>query len=600
MDSDLKGAGSLLISSLLLGVVPLIVVTFNGNDAPFMFAAAWNLGGFISILLYLRNRNSDLLSWNQLRSFTPRKSSFFKTLKNIGESGTDSRPWNWQVILALLPPLGGVFYFWSFSFLPEVSVAVLGETWPLFVIIFLPAMVKKNQESLLNIRNILLSLFTIGGVTMVIFSVTADGSIAISSLDYEVIVGLVFVAIWLVITVMEYWKFSWIENIHKSDENKKQEEIIKSKTDYILFLSLVTYFWGFIMSFTVVLFTHNSIGLSNFLWVLLLGMFMKFFGAYFWGAGTIESEYNPGTQSIQYLVPLFGVVFLWMASHYSDVNSWLFFLGLSAIVVGNILMHFRTEDRFGLASLVVALWLAGWIVLFRDNQLDEWFGEGEWFLAGESYFAVLALSATAFTLLLAFRITRIQTRTSEEEQLVYSLLARFVDIKDMKQVSIFEHLEIIDKSKGPGQFRQAYDAARDKLDKLIDGAEPGSDDKKYLLESQAELDSLTHSKQYGREYGEPTAVVFLGLLTLVITLLTRPMGDGLTGVIFDGFSFVFAGTIAFLTLHILTCKASGASAYWRSTKGRMTAIGWNSESRSKSRNGGCPLPVPCSSWWSSA
>lgn len=558
----------MLASSLLLGLVPLIVVSFNGNDAPFMFAAAWNLGGFISTLLYLSHRNSELLSWDKFKSFAPRNKSFFKTLRKISENELNPSPWNWQIILALLPPLGVVFYSWSFSFLPEVSVAVLGETWPLFVIIFLPAMVRKTKESLFNIRNILLSLFTIGGVTMVIFSVNADGATAISSLDYEVIVGLIFVAIWVLITVMEYWKFGWIENIHKSDESKEQKAIIESKTDHILFLSLVTYFWGFIMSFIVVLFTHNSIGLSNFLWVLLLGMFMKFFVAYFWGAGTIESEYNPGTQSISYMVPLFGVIFLWMASHYSDVNSWLFFLGLSAIVVGNILMHFRTEDRFGLASLVVALWLAGWIVLFRDNQLDDWFGEGEWFLAGESYFAVLALSATAFTLLLAFRITRIQTRTSEEEQLVYSLLARFVDIKDMKQVSIFEQLEIIDKSKGPGQFRQAYDAARDKLDKLIDGAEPGSDDKKYLLESQAELDSLTHSKQYGREYGEPTAVVFLGLLTLVITLLTRPVGDGLTGVIFDGFSFVFAGTIAFLTLHIFDLQSERSISILEKHKGQ--------------------------------
>ena len=62
--------------------------------------------------------------------------------------------------------------------------------------------------------------------------------------------------------------------------------------------------------------------------------------------------------------------------------------------------------------------------------------------------------------------------------------------------------------------------------------------------------------------------MFLGLLTLVITLLTRPVGDGLTGVIFDGFSFVFAGTIAFLTLHIFDLQSERSISILEKHKGQ--------------------------------
>ena len=127
------------------------------------------------------------------------------------------------------------------------------------------------------------------------------------------------------------------------------------------------------------------------------------------------------------------IVVLFSVSNSESVNVSLFILGILAASVGFILMKYTDEDRFGLTSFVLALCISGWFVLVRDNRLDAEFGFDEegvalWVLPGENYFAVLALSATAFTLLLAFRITRISTYTSEEEQLVYKLLARFDQI----------------------------------------------------------------------------------------------------------------------------------------------------------------------------
>ena len=114
-------------------------------------------------------------------------------------------------------------------------------------------------------------------------------------------------------------------------------------------------------------------------------------------------------------------------------------------------------------------------------------------------------------------------------------------------VKLQDNLETIDNPKSPRELKEAYELSKNQIDGLLDneGLDLDTEQQDYLFSAKAELDTLTHSKQYGREFGEPTAVVFLGLLTLAITILTRPAGGQLEGLIFDGFGFIFAGTITF-------------------------------------------------------
>lgn len=582
-EGKFRGGGYLLACSLLLGLFPLVVVISEGNSAPFMFTAAWNLGASISFFTYLYFKHPKLISIDYLKTFSPKKDTFFLSLNQIRNKDLDKFPWNWQVFLSLLYFPGAALYAWSFDFLPEFVATALGESSPLFIAVTLPLIMKEEKKFDINFRTIVLFVFVSLGAVLVVYS-ALNSDAANAALGLKTIFGLILVLIWVILVAALVLQFGWIENI-ASQENgksttyfvgKNESKIVYDKNAHKLLLSGIGYLFGCIIGFILAIAVSNSFDLRNFLIAFGFGIVIPFLDVYFWGIGTIRSAYNPNIQSVQYLTPVFGIIFLWLASYYGGVNADLFFLGLVAIIVGNVMVNFKTENRFGLASLVVALWLSGWVVLFRDSQLDAWLGQGNWFLSGESYFAVLALSATAFTLLLAFRITRISTRTAEEERLVYSLLGRLLRFErkvdkteilldklltrgygyhfllgvEEKHGFLLQELEVIDKSKDPREFEDAYKRARCKIEKEITVSEKGSGEEQYLLETQAELDALTHSKQYGREYGEPTAVVFLGLLTLTIALLTRPEGAGLTGIIFDGFSFVFAGTIAFLTLHI--------------------------------------------------
>ena len=93
--------------------------------------------------------------------------------------------------------------------------------------------------------------------------------------------------------------------------------------------------------------------------------------------------------------------------------------------------------------------------------------------------------------------------------------------------------------------------------RYVAGLQEKEREKESLFKMQAKLDALVHSKQYGREYAETTAIVVLGALTSIITLLSKPeivsevkIEYSTAGFVYDLFGFIFAGTIAFLVFHV--------------------------------------------------
>ena len=570
--SRLTGGGSLLTTSLVFGLIPVVVAIADGGDAPFVFMTAWGLGGAFSSLSYVGLFHRDLLGLGQIRKFLPRRETFFK---GISSDGSDFPCWNWQVVSSLPRSLTIAFFAWSTAFIPEVVAAVLYESWPIFFVLLLQLLFPEEEGKYeINFRTIVLFGFIFLGVFLVVFSIQANDATELAVSGADVAVGLVLLFVAISFTVQEAVFVKWGDTAQ--EWNGKQGTVYQAKVSesnkvgYAIFVRGVSLTVGCLIGFAFSGFSLQSVSLWGFCGIAVFGAAVEGAGSVANMIGTIRSAENLRIQAIRYLTPVFGVIFLILASQSEGVRADLSTLGICAIVVGNVLVNFPSEERFGIASLVIALWGAGWTVLFRDNKLDDWFPNGDWFLEGESYFAVLALSATAFTLLLAFRINRITGRNSDEERLLYSLISRFENIKNFSEkskspreqnidlmeqdIDPIKRLETIDNPKGHQELEKAYGEARDWLKEIsenhIDNHIQEQEYKTFLSETKAELDTLAHSKQYGREYGEPTAVVFLGLLTITIALSTRPEGEGLTGVIFDIFGFIFAGTIAFLIFHI--------------------------------------------------
>ena len=99
----------------------------------------------------------------------------------------------------------------------------------------------------------------------------------------------------------------------------------------------------------------------------------------------------------------------------------------------------------GFKALILALGICGAIVYLRDGVFS-FLGVDKWQWAGSGYFESITLAATVFTLLLAFRVARLVSRTSEEDNRTFviyrklDLLARFLDTQ---QRSFNQWLSII-------------------------------------------------------------------------------------------------------------------------------------------------------------
>ena len=119
--------------------------------------------------------------------------------------------------------------------------------------------------------------------------------------------------------------------------------------------------------------------------------------------------------ALGYAIPILALMALFIFNQ-ADINRVDYLiLGATAIIVANMLINFEAEVRWGFEALILALGGCGTLVYFRVD-IFEWLGIPSWTWAGDGYFGSVALSATVFTLLLAFRVARLVTRTSDADE----------------------------------------------------------------------------------------------------------------------------------------------------------------------------------------
>lgn len=129
---------------------------------------------------------------------------------------------------------------------------------------------------------------------------------------------------------------------------------------------------------------------------------------------------------------------------------------------------------------------------------------------------------------------------------------RLLKGKDAEELnSIIE----IDKSKSLEQLNVLEKDLLISLEKPIEGA-----DKIEQAEVLGELDMLMHSKTKGRDTIEPIVLISFSLLTIFITLVSRPQFQTWNSMVIDSFTILFTATIAYLTINIFDLRRERSDA----------------------------------------
>ncbi len=225
-------------------------------------------------------------------------------------------------------------------------------------------------------------------------------------------------------------------------------------------------------------------------------------------------------------------------------------IGVIFIVIGNLLLNFDTErTRWGFKALMMALGACGTFVYFRAEFFEKYIGDKFWIT--EHYFESVGLAATVFTLLLAFRVANLVTRSHSEESQAFELfrkLEMFVK-RDILDPRILDCVIKIDAPENRAALESAYQEARDYFANApqVDDVE----ERLALAEAEGALDAMARSKQLGLVFGELFALIIFAALTVFFALLSRPEGSSpFSRFLIDLFAMLISSVTIFLLTNV--------------------------------------------------
>ena len=200
--------------------------------------------------------------------------------------------------------------------------------------------------------------------------------------------------------------------------------------------------------------------------------------------------------ALGYAIPILALVALFLFNQADISRVDYLILGATAIIVANMLINFEAEVRWNFEALILALGGCGTIVYFRADIFD-WLGVPNWTWSGDGYFGSVALAATVFTLLLAFRVARLVTRTSDEENRTFSIMRKLDSLvrRDVINSEVRRCIMVIDESSNQAVLKEYYIKTRGYIARAL----PLDDsDRQALNETEAELDMLSAPSRYLR------------------------------------------------------------------------------------------------------
>ncbi len=261
---------------------------------------------------------------------------------------------------------------------------------------------------------------------------------------------------------------------------------------------------------------------------------------------------NLGINAMLYATPLFALLWLSVFSLVNVARLDFLIIGAAAIITTNLLVNFEAEVRFGFKSLILALWSCGTFVYLRDEFLHI-LPFGGWLWPRETYLGALGFSATVFILLLTFRVARLAPRTQDEDNRIFALhrnlelLAR----RNLIEAAASEHIRSIDSAHTPEELRRAYTQAKLCFVRAVAAAaDRPVADRKLLVDAEAQLNMMVHSRQQGVDFGELFSLIIFGGSTVLLALLSRPEVTGWMAFIYEIFSVLFPAVIVFLIVSV--------------------------------------------------
>ncbi len=562
--------GYIFIAVVSYALIPTLIGHIGGKELPFFFMGAWRAGvavGCVAILLTLYvplwfNR----YNWGRFRyhlstSDTKAIDWRFPVIRlhlRVDELRIPLVGWkipgdfiDWRIILTILGNCEYALFAWSIKFIDIAVTTILFQSWPIFFLLLSALVLRRDARVDPSGKGLLSLILLMGlgviGFVFIIFSQTGEfGQFSEQGLSHLVI-GLVLAVGALTLSNLKAFGIEWARDLGQ----QLSGSLRGLGSDPAIFFVIISFLFSSLGAAVVGLIVGFGRGETFDLDLLALafaaGLVVNTTAGLLWRKANMADD-DISFNALGYAIPVLALLFLFAFDQADITRVDYLILGATAIIVANLLINFEAEVRWSFEALILALGGCGTLVYFRVDVF-EWLGVSSWTWTGDGYFGSVALSATVFTLLLAFRVARLVTRTSDEENRTFSILRKLDSLvrRDVINGDVRRCIMVIDESNEQATLREYYLKTRE----YIASAVPGDDsDRQRLNETEAELDMLVRSKQVSPVLGEIFALLVFAGITIFLTMFTRPgEPDGWIRLLIDLFAMLVSSVIIFLMIY---------------------------------------------------
>ncbi len=261
----------------------------------------------------------------------------------------------------------------------------------------------------------------------------------------------------------------------------------------------------------------------------------------------------------------------------------LLIAGAAGVVAVNMVLHLDPEGTstrqgqggYGYRALVLALWVSGVLVLFRDDWVpDNW---QVWSVV--EYWGILGLLATVFILVYSFRQSRVGDLRRDADELMLGLHHEFNVMRlyseargasdttgHMSATECMERLRVIDRSSGKS-FNDAYLELRRDLEGRTVAAVYADDTVEANRWSKllVDVERLVGLRQQGRGFAEPAVLAMFAAVTAALAVVARPENtlEPFARWIHDSVSVTIAAAFLFLGFDLVDKRRAADTPVFR-------------------------------------
>ena len=560
--------GYILIAVISYALIPAAIEYIGGEKLPFFFVAAWRLGvavGCVAILivfylpLWLNRYNWGRFKYYLSTSETKAVDWRFPVINlhlQVDELRIPLVNWkvpgdfiDWRILLTILGNCEYALFAWSLQYIDITMATIVFQSWPIFFLILSALLLRENIRHLHNGKTTL-SLFllvslSVIGFAFIVFS--QSGEIGHLGNVSRLITGVVLVAGAMALGNLKAFGIDWGRRLGNQLSGDLTGLGSSPAMFFVLVSFLISSFGAAAVGLIVGLGRSETWDMEILGMAFLGGMVVNGTAGIMWRKANMADD-DIGFNALGYAIPVVAILFLLLFGMAGVSQIDYLIIGVMAIVVANLLINFEAEVRWSFEALILSLGGCGTLIYFRDELLD-WLRIPNWTWSGDGYFGSIAMTATVFTLLLAFRVARLVTRTNDEESRTFNILRKLDRLvrRGVIDEDVRHCILVIDETNKQPILKEYYLKARS----YIANATPENDaDRDTLVQVEADLDMLVRSQQTTPVLGEIFALLVFAGITIILTIFTKPTEpEGWIRLLLDLFAMLVSSVIIFLMIY---------------------------------------------------